>query len=231
MTYRTDSGKIGVAEDPRIVTVSQDAIAVGASEAPPTLYPDPTTPPPLTDGRRVMEMQGEWYVARTRRDHEKVYAAELWRISRHTGGAVGFLLPTVIRRSRSSHHGWENHYRPMYPGIIFVCVADHSISLDPNQRTYPQLAMRVPPRSQPILQHDLVKVELAAMNDPLRLDVMYPFAQVGRRVRILDGMFQGQVAPVIEADHSERKIVLEIVMLGRVGTYTLPEHVKIEPIE
>lgn len=186
--------------------------------------------PPLTSGLAVLEMPGRWHVAACRAKHVKAYARDLLRMSRLYDGAIGYMLPmeTITVRSACRH---RRRYRsPMFPGLIFVCVADDSIELDPNHRTLPSYGISIPESAQQKFRHELNEVELFCLKAPDSVS-LWPGVKEGMQVRILTGPFMGYVATVITLDDGRRKMVAVIETLGQAVTVDLSPDVQVEPVD
>jgi len=187
--------------------------------------------PPLTDGRLVADTPGVWHVARCRSKHVKAYARDLLTLSKLTDGAVNFLLPMRHGPTVGSAGTKRRPYKsPLYPGILFVCVADDSLEIDPNHRTFPSQAITVPGRAQDTFRADLARVELMAINDPDTLDV-WPGICAGQLVEIQDGHYRGLRARVEEVNPGgKRMLVVHFEDVQFSATVELGEHVRVEPI-
>jgi transcription antitermination factor NusG len=184
--------------------------------------------PPLNDGFTVGEMPGRWHVAACRQKHVKAYARDLFVMSRNTDGAVGYMLPMTTITSRTNRR--RRYKSPLFPGLIFVRVADDSVNLDPNHRTFSQFRIIVPDSAQTRFIADLARVEQLVLTDPDHVEV-WPGIREGQRVRILSGAFMGREVDVLTLDNRRRKIVVVMAFMGEAVTCDLDDDVMVEPID
>ncbi len=163
------------------------------SENPPMLSPTAQT---------LAELQGQWWVACTRGQHEKSLARYL--LARE----VGYFLPMHQRVTF-----WGKLKRtsllPLFPCYVFVCGDKHDreMALKSNRifRT-----IEVP--NQPQLIAELTSIETAlAANAELEL---YPSLAVGQRCRIIAGPFEGLEGIVVER-RKRARFVLAVGVLGQ----------------
>lgn len=178
-------------------------------------------------------MEGTWHVARLKTSLVKSYARDLLKLSRITGGDVGFLLPLVTYTVRHNRER-RTHHVPLFPGILFVCQRDPFLDVDPMRRTYAN-GRAIPPlrtgeSGQKRLRDDLMKVEAFALTDAARMDP-FPFAKIGTPVRVSNGPFRGMVGECIYADGPRRKFVILIDCLGQKVSYELEPEIDLEPID
>jgi transcription antitermination factor NusG len=154
-------------------------------------------------------------------------AWDLLRLSRMTDGAVSYLLPMTQYVVRRANRSKRIHHVPLFSGIIFVCVADESLDLDPNHRTWGEIA--VADSGQKKLRDDLQAVETFALTDASRMNP-FPFAKIGARVRVCNGPFQNFKGEVIYAEGQRRKFIILIDCLGQKVSYELDDNIDIEPV-
>lgn len=183
--------------------------------------------PPLNDGFAVGQMPGRWHVAACRAKHVKAYARDLFILSRTTDGAVGYMLPMTTVISRTNRR--RRYKSPLFPGMIFVRVADDAVNLDPNHRTFPQFRILVPDSAQQRFVNDLARVEQLVLTDPDHVEV-WPGIREGQRVRVMSGAFMGRECDVITLDNHRRKIVVVMQFMGEAVTCDLADDVALEPI-
>jgi hypothetical protein len=185
--------------------------------------------PPLTpDGLRVTDMNGPWHVAFMRKRYVKAYAMDLLKISRINGGGVGFLLPMETYTVRHAGCRTRRTYHvPLFEGLLFVCVMDQTIDLDP--RRLVSSTLRPPHSAQKRLRDDLERVEIAAMTDASKLNP-FPFAVEGANVEVVNGPLRGKRGIVVHADSGKRKFIIQIEILGQAVSYELEDDIDLEPV-
>jgi transcription antitermination factor NusG len=189
-----------------------------------------TTWAPMNDGRGVSDLTGTWYVSFVRDKHERAYAWDIHRLGTLTNGAVGYLLPLMEYKVRRPNRAWVIRKRPLLTGrVMFVCVSDDRIDIDPNRRTS-KITAALDTSSPERLRSNLLAIEKFLLADASRVDP-FPFAKVGSPVKVANGPLQGVKGEVVYADGERRKFVIIIDCLGQKISYELEDDVDLEPID
>jgi len=160
-------------------------------------------PPMLSPmARTLAELQGQWWVACTRGQHEKSLARYL--LARE----VGYFLPmhqrvTFWRRVK------RTSLLPLFPCYVFVCGGRHD-------RETALKSNRIFRAIEVVNQRQLI-AELAAIETALAANAeleLYPSLAVGQRCRITTGPFEGLEGIVVERRNRAR-FVLTVGILAQ----------------
>jgi len=175
-------------------------------------------PPMLTPmAQTLSDLQGRWWVACTRGQHEKALARYL--LARE----VGYFLPmhtrvTFCRKVK------RTSLLPLFPCYVFVCGDKHDreAALRSNR-----IFRAIEVVNQPQLIAELTSIETAlAANAELEL---YPSLAVGQRCRIIAGPFEGLEGIVVER-RKRARFVLAVGILAQ-GAIMEADGDLLQPIE
>jgi hypothetical protein len=172
--------------------------------------------PPTTDD--LASIAGMWFVAQTKARCEKAFASDL------AARGIAYFLP-MIERITFSGGRKRRGMMPLFANYVFFAAADqtdrHAALLTD------RLARVIDVRDQRRLIRELSATHRVLKNK-IALDP-YPFAAVGRRVRVAHGALSGTEGVVVRRDGVE-KLVLEVGILGQGSAMEIaPEF--LEPID
>ena len=160
-------------------------------------------PPQLSRGlERPVDAVGRWHVVHVKPRSEKALAWDL------AAKNVTYYLPMTVRVFRSGGRRRQSML-PLFPSYLFYC-GDERARLD--VLTTGRVVSIIPVAQQDVFIAELQSVHAAlATNMELNL---YPFATVGRRVRVARGPLQGTEGTLVQAGDLAR-LVLHIGVLGQ----------------
>jgi len=160
-------------------------------------------PPMLSPmAQRLSDLQGQWWVACTRGQHEKSLARYL--LARE----VGYFLP-MHKRVTFCRKVKRTSLLPLFPCYVFVCGDKHEreAALQSNR-----IFRTIEVANQAQLVAELTAIETAlAGNAELEL---YPSLAVGQCCRVIAGPFEGLEGIVVER-RSRARFVLRVGILGQ----------------
>jgi transcriptional antiterminator RfaH len=164
-----------------------------------------------------------WYVIHTQPRHED---RALWHL-RNQGFEC--FLP-LLRRRRTHARKVRTVMEPLFPGYLFAFFNSATTrwrSINGSRGVVQLLTDGAHPLAVP----DGIVESLLSQTDAEGGTSAVPLLELckGRRVRICDGAFAGQVAEVEAVPPSQLRIRLLLNLLGRVTRLQVPAHV-IEPI-
>ena len=172
--------------------------------------------PPAVDDRSALP--GTWYVGQTKARCEKAFACDL------AARGIAYFLPMIERLTFSGGRK-RRGMMPLFANYVFFCAADeggrHAALLTD------RLCRVIEVRDQ-----DRLVRELSATHRVLRNKIAldpYPFAVVGRRVRVALGPLEGTEGVVVRRDGRER-LVLEVGILGQGSAMEIAPEL-LEPID
>ena len=163
-----------------------------ASQNPPTAHPQTGS---------IRDFSGRWWVAHTKARSEKAFAWDLLHQN------ISYFLP-ITQRIRFSGGRKRRVLLPLFSSYVFFCADEH------NRQTAlatDRLCQVIAVRDQNKLIDDLAAIE-RVLAENVSLDP-YPFAVVGKRVRISRGPFEGICGTIDRRDNINR-MVLSIDVLG-----------------
>ena len=138
-----------------------------------------------------------WFAAYTRSRHESAVATQLRQKSLPT------LLPLYERLSR-----WSDRIRriaaPLFPGYVFVCASDTERTHVLQTAGVVNLVSRGG-KPEPLSGEDIQKLNFCAAN-PSFIEP-HPFLQLGQRVRVKHGLFEGWEGVLVEKKNSSRLVI------------------------
>ena len=164
------------------------------TENPPLLYPEQV---------EIAQIDGPWRVAHTKARCEKAFAWDL--LERE----VPFFLPMMMRITISGGRK-RRVMMPLFTSYVFFA-GDQQIRYQ--ALLTDRLAGVIEVTDQRRLIEELSAVKLA-IDGQVPLDP-YPFAAVGRRVRVSCGPFEGIEGTVIQREDGTTRLVLQVSMLGQ----------------
>jgi len=165
------------------------------SDNPEILYP--------AEADGVASIPGTWYVAQTKARCEKAFAGDL------AARGIAYFLP-MIERITFSGGRKRRGMMPLFANYVFFAAAgetDRHAALLTDR-----LARVIDVRDQGRLIKELASTHRVLKNK-IALDP-YPFAAVGRRVRVAHGALVGTEGVIVRRDGVE-KLVLEVGILGQ----------------
>jgi hypothetical protein len=179
------------------------------SDNPELLYP------PVDDLR---DIQARWWVAHTKARFEKAFAADL------ASKNIPYFLPMVEKITFSGGRK-RRGMMPLFAGYVFFAGSE--------QQRYEalltdRLCQVIAARDQAQLVEELASLHRVIAGG-LAID-LYPFAAVGRRVRVTQGALVGVEGTIIHREHASPRLVLSITMLGQ-GASLEVDVAALEPIE
>jgi transcription antitermination factor NusG len=151
----------------------------------------------------LTELEGSWWVARTKARFEKAFAWDMYRRD------IGYFLP--MREKVIFSGGRKRHVMvPLFPLYVFFCgtETDRYTAMTTNR-----LCQIIEVIDQETLVDELVRIEKALVNKAA-ID-QYPRLPVGSRCRITSGPMMGIEGIVIERDNAKARMVLEVNILGQ----------------
>jgi transcription antitermination factor NusG len=151
----------------------------------------------------LTELEGSWWVARTKARFEKAFAWDMYRRD------IGYFLP--MREKVIFSGGRKRHVMvPLFPLYVFFCgtETDRYTAMTTNR-----LCQIIEVIDQETLVDELVRIEKALVNKAV-ID-QYPRLPVGSRCRITSGPMMGIEGIVIERDNAKARMVLEVNILGQ----------------
>jgi transcription antitermination factor NusG len=163
-------------------------------------------------------LPGTWFVGQTKARCEKAFATDL------AGRGIAYFLP-MIERITFSGGRKRRGMMPLFANYVFFCAADES------DRQTALLTDRLC-RVIDVRDQDRLVRELSMTHRVLRNKVAldpYPFAVVGRRVRVALGPLEGTEGVVVRRDGRE-KLVLEVGILGQGSAMEIAPEL-LEPID
>ena len=150
----------------------------------------------------ITELTGEWWVAHTKSRNEKSLAFDL------LARGVDYFLPLVPRTIFSGGRK-RRVLHPLFGGYVFVNGnRDDRLSVFQTERVCNVIEVRDPVA----LMTTLSAIEKALDND-IAIDA-YPFAVVGRKVKVMAGPLTGVVGTIARRNEVER-LFLAVEMLGQ----------------
>ncbi len=160
-------------------------------------------PPARTDGYdSIAQYTGDWWAAHTKARNEKALAWDL------LAKGVPYFLPMVARvifsggRKRKAMH-------PLFGGYVFFVGDTHTrAAVFQTDRVCNVIEVKNPDR----LVESLSSIE-RALDSGIPIDA-YPFAVVGRRVRVQAGPMTGVVGIIAKRDGVDR-LYISVEMLGQ----------------
>jgi len=159
-------------------------------------------PPMLPESvASVTELEGNWWVAHTKPRCEKAVAFDL--LFREIGYYLPMAHKTIISGGRK-----RRSLIPIFTSYVFFCG-------DQEARTAAFHTDRIV-QVLPVTQRQKFVTELWSIERTLAVNgqlEQYPFAAVGRRVRVRCGAFMGIEGIVVRRDHRPL-LVLQVSMLG-----------------
>jgi transcriptional antiterminator RfaH len=174
---------------------------------------------PTTDD--LTSIPGTWWVAQTKSRCEKAFATDL------AARGIAYFLPMVERLTYSGGRK-RRVMMPLFSGYVFFCGNEldrHAALLTD------RLARVIEVRDQKRLIKELSATHRVLLNK-VALDP-YPFAAVGRRVRVAMGPLEGTEGVVDRRDGRER-LVLQVSILGQGSAMEIApellEPIDIEPV-
>src|SRR5438132_9870245 len=145
---------------------------------------------------------GTWWVAHTKARCEKAFASDL------ANRGIAYFLP-MIERVTFSGGRKRRGMTPLFANYVFFCGDEHdrhaALLTD-------RLCNVIEVRDQNRLVRELSATHRVLLNK-IALDP-YPFAAVGRRVRVTHGPLEGTEGVVVRCDGRQR-LVLEVGILGQ----------------
>ncbi len=150
----------------------------------------------------MIELPGSWYIAHTKARFEKAFAFDLLAVG------VGYFLP-MIPRIRFSGGRKRTVLMPLFTSYVFFAGDSQSRY---KALTTNRLCQVIPVSDQATLVAELRAIE-QAIQGKASLD-LYPFAAVGKRVRIAAGPLMGLEGVVVERSKLAR-VVLQVSVLGQ----------------
>lgn len=165
----------------------------------------------------VLDLEGPWWVAHTKPRCEKALAGDLLR------SGVRYYLPMALKVKISG--GRKRRLMiPLFTSYVFFCGdAEDKIEVFQTDR----VVQIIPVKERESFVQELYDVERALASNG-QLDI-YPFAAVGKKVRVHSGPFMGIVGTIVQRDHRPL-LVLQVSMLG-CGAALEIEPSLLEPIE
>jgi transcriptional antiterminator RfaH len=137
-----------------------------------------------------------WLAAYTRSHHESAVTDQL----QHK--ALATLLPTYERLSR-----WSDRVRrtraPLFPGYVFVCVNESERVRVLQTAGVVSIVSRAG-KPVPLSDEEIRRLRLCAESPCAE---PHPFLQVGKRVRVKHGLFQGLEGILVEKKNSSRLVI------------------------
>jgi len=150
----------------------------------------------------VRDMTGQWFVAHTKSRCEKALAWDLLHLN------VAYFLP-MVKRITFSGGRKRTGFSALFSGYLFFNGSDED-----RQAVFHTdrlcAAHRVPQSVQFV---DQIAAIEASIDAGLPIDV-YPFAVVGKRVRVKAGPLAGVVGIIVARENITR-LIIEVPMLGQ----------------
>jgi transcription antitermination factor NusG len=172
--------------------------------------------------KSIADMCGDWCAAHVKSRQEKKFARECERgIKGDPDRKIQYFLP-MIRHRREYAGKRQDVFIPLFPSYVFLCCDERTKSdaIDSGR-----ICQIIPAIDQLGLLADLLNIERAIASD-FMID-LYPFAVVGRKVRVRSGPLEGMTGTVLHRK-SETRIVFQVGMLG-VGASLEIDAAQLEP--
>lgn len=168
-------------------------------------------------GASIDDITSRWWVAHTKARCEKAFAHDLAALG------IAYFLP-MIKRTTYSGGRRRVGLVPLFNSYVFFAG-------DERQRHTALLTDRL---SAVLEVHDQenLRRELSAAHRIVTGEVsidLYPFAAVGKRVRVARGAFEGIEGVVVQRDGTER-FVVEVSILGQGAALEIAPEL-LEPVE
>jgi transcription termination/antitermination protein NusG len=160
--------------------------------------------PPLRPPSResILEFGADWWVAHTKSRNEKLLAFDL------LARGIDYFLPLVPKTIFSGGRK-RKVLHPLFGGYLFFNgTRDQRVSVLQTDRTCNIIEVR----NTPGLVESLRVIELALDNN-VQIDA-YPFAVVGKAVRVMAGPMAGVVGTIARRDEVDR-LYISVEMLGQ----------------
>jgi transcription antitermination factor NusG len=170
---------------------------------------------PATDD--LSSIPGTWWVAQTKSRCEKAFATDL------ANRGIACFLPMIERLTFSGGRK-RRGMMPLFAGYVFFCGSEtdrHTALLTD------RLAKVIEVRDQRRLVKELSATHRVLLHK-VALDP-YPFAAVGRRVRVAMGPLEGTEGVVVRRDGRDR-LVLQVSILGQGSAMEIAPEL-LEPID
>jgi transcription antitermination factor NusG len=169
-------------------------------------YLYPATYEPEVANPETGSTEMSWFAVQTRPRHEKKAAAEL------QAKGVKTLLPL-----HAASHQWSDRRRlvhvPIFPGYVFVSIADAVASRVPVLRTNGvKNFVGVRGTGIPIPKHEIEAIQ-AIFGQGVRAEP-HPFLRIGQRVRICGGSLDG-VEGILQEQNSDLSLVVSVELIQR----------------
>jgi len=147
-----------------------------------------------------------WFCVKSRPRQESVAARNLTSL-----GGVEVLMPRV-RRRRLGHDGPKHVVEPLFPGYLFA-------RYEPEESHGPVRSTRgvlhvVSKAGKAVEVEDSVIAELRNLGPDATLTLEDPLPEIGRRVRIIRGVFEGGEGEVLRLASPQRRVAILMTLLG-----------------
>ena len=149
---------------------------------------------------------GSWFCVKSRPRQESVAARNLTTL-----GGVEVLMPRV-RRLRKGHDGPRHVVEPLFPGYLFA-------RYEPDESHGPVRSTRgvlhvVIQGGRAVEVQETVIAELLALGPDATLSLEDPLPDVGQRVRVIRGVFEGSEGEVLRLASPQRRVAVLMTLLG-----------------
>lgn len=149
---------------------------------------------------------GSWFCVKSRPRQESVAARNLTTL-----GGVEVLMPRV-RRLRKGHDGPRHVVEPLFPGYLFA-------RYEPDESHGPVRSTRgvlhvVSQGGRAVEVQETVIAELLALGPDATLSLEDPLPDVGQRVRVIRGVFEGSEGEVLRLASPQRRVAVLMTLLG-----------------
>jgi len=165
----------------------------------------------------IKDIQGQWWVARTKSRHEKVLAQAFLKWD------IPYFLPLVEKVSKNKGR-IQKSLLPLFGGYLFFC-GDEEMHY--RAMTTNRIAQNIRVLDQGGFVEDLVNIKLAiASGVPIEA---YPELASGKKCRVIAGALMG-IEGVVLQRKNVTKMIIQIDMLGQAASVEV-DLALLEPVD